>query len=154
MIHAPTWLRSIGRRGWRLKGIDLLVERCSEQLRHFIIKTKPSNNCCFASESAIGTCPGPACGQAHNVLAAPVTARGNAVNYKLPSISQVNDERVVRTLNSHNGPSSRKETAQSAYDLSGQKWSRAVNWAAVLTWLLILTMAAIVIATLMSEVWS
>lgn len=41
-----------------------------------------------------------------------------------------------------------------AYDLSGRKWSRSGRLPAILAWLLILSMAAIVIATLLSGVWS
>lgn len=118
-------IRSICCCARRFKRFDLLINRGTKQLCHFIIKSKAGDDDGLTSEGAVGGSAGSVGGQTHHVLAAPITARGNAVNYKLPPVSQVGDERFIRALNSHDGHFSKKQVARSAYDLLGRKWSRA-----------------------------
>lgn len=171
MIHAPTWLRSIfslrsrrrdqqadlikgGLQGLRAGKITSQVSSCDDFVR-------------WASDLAANECSGnkfnhdrvpldAGCGNSVKIDERRSTAAGNLGKYVsggrfvgaglggLSGLYVPTHKHILLTIDD-NGE---------AYDHSGQKWSRAGRWPAIFAWLLILSMAAIVIATLMSEVWS
>ena len=111
--------------GRALQSLDLLIERVAKHFRHVIIESKSSDNSRLASDLTIGTCTGSVSRQAHNVLTAPVTARGNAVNHQFSAIGQVNNEWLVRAGNSHRQLLLLIDENGEAYDMAGRKWSLA-----------------------------
>ena len=108
---------------WRgFEDFDLLVKRISKYFRHFIVKAKPGNNGRLGSKFAIGASASAVRGQAYNVLTAPITACGNAVDHQFAAVSQIDNERLIGALYGQDYPSPAKSKS---YDLSGQKWSRS-----------------------------
>ncbi len=70
---------------------NLLIKSVTKLLCHIIVKPKTRDNGCLCPKSAVlvDSCTGSR--KAHYMLTAPETARGNAINDKLPTFSQVNE---------------------------------------------------------------
>lgn len=86
---------------WR-SNCNYLVKRVSKLYRHVVVKPKSCNDGLLAPEFTIRTDARAGNRQAYNVLTAPVTARGNAVNNSLPSFSQVNQNGFIKAVQAQN----------------------------------------------------
>lgn len=89
----------------RLKRTYLFIQRIAEFLRHVVIEPKSSDDCRLGSKLSIPAYTGPVGNEANDMLGAPITARGNAVNYQIPPFSQVNKNYLVANINHSQKPS-------------------------------------------------
>lgn len=87
--------------GWSFQRFDLLIERIAKHLRHIVVEAKPGNDGCLLLQFPISGCSVPVARQAYDVLAAPVTARGNAVNHQFRTTGQIDKDGAVLVLGTH-----------------------------------------------------
>ena len=77
------------------EGVDCLIERISEQLRHIVIETKPSDDCTLSLLLAIGVNANSIGAKQDNVLGAEKPAPGNAVDNEFLSLSEINKHGII-----------------------------------------------------------
>lgn len=91
--------------GWFLQRyfqrFNLTVQRIAKLFCHVVVKSNPSDDGCFNSESTSWTDADAVCSQSYNMLASEITGAGNAVNYKLFPIGQIDKNWLLGNFNSH-----------------------------------------------------